>query len=306
LALDFIKNKVMNDHPLAPFSSDTVVAKDIAAAYTHAKRLTLLAYIGIGVAILVVMVYAIWFRGPLSADPAAWGQFGDYVGGVLNPTFSFLALLALLATFGLQVRELRISAKELKNSADALVKQNETLRRQTFEATFFQLLRLHNEIVLAIEIPSRSLRGRAAFQFFLEQLEGQLIKAAGRTNLLNATDNFERVASTYNDFYREYEAVLGHYFRMLYNIIKLVHRAEGIDKRFYTNLVRAQLSSAELKLLFYNCLMRWGAEKFKPLVELYSLLKTVPADRPPTPSLVERYSPAAFGGQYPKAWTQNE
>ncbi len=50
------------------------------------------------------------------------------------------------------------------------------------------------------------------------------------------------------------------------------------DKRLYSNLVRAQLSSFELLLLFYNCLSSMGVEKFKPLIEKYSLLKTLPGE----------------------------
>ena len=49
-----------------------------------------------------------------------------------------------------------------------------------------------------------------------------------------------------------------------------------LGKKFYTNFVRAQLSSSELGLLFYNCLGGYGNEKFKPLVEKYALLKNMP------------------------------
>jgi hypothetical protein len=44
-----------------------------------------------------------------------------------------------------------MSAKQLKDSADALIKQNAALRTQNFEASFFQLLRLHNDIVNAMD-----------------------------------------------------------------------------------------------------------------------------------------------------------
>lgn len=270
-------------------------AGEIAAATVHVKRLTALAYVGFAAAVLVIGFFTFKFFGPLSDDPGRWGQFGDYVGGVLNPTFSFLALLALLATLGLQIRELRISARELKNSADALVNQNDTLRQQTFEATFFQLLRLHNDIVASMEILGFSVKGRACLAHYLGELEGVLINEA-------ATDNLEQFSLFYEVFYREHQAVLGHYFRLLYNIIKLVKRTDGIDKRFYTNLVRAQLSSAELMLIFYNCLSAWGSEKFKPLVEEFALLKTIPNDTVPADELLKQYSAAAFGGKYPESW----
>lgn len=38
------------------------------------------------------------FQGNLAPNHDAWGQFGDFIGGVLNPTFSFLALIVLLST----------------------------------------------------------------------------------------------------------------------------------------------------------------------------------------------------------------
>jgi hypothetical protein len=269
--------------------------REVAEAHSHVRKLTHLAYIGAAAAVVVLTVYATNFFGPLSSKTESWGQFGDYVGGLLNPTFSFLALLALLATLGLQVRELRLSVRELANSADALSKQNETLRQQTFEGTFFQSLRLHNDIVATMEVLHLSLTGRACFPYYLKELEGILESEA-------ATKDLGRFVFHYDFFYREHQVVLGHYFRMLYNLVKLVHRAEGLEKRFYTNMVRAQLSSAELQLLFYNCLSSWGNMKFKPLVEEYALLKTLPTDVLPDDALLHAYSPTAFGGKYPESW----
>jgi hypothetical protein len=268
---------------------------ELAEATKHVSRLTTLAYIGIAVSVFVVFAYIWQFGGPLANDQDKWAQFGDYVGGLLNPTFSLLALLGLLATLGLQIRELRLSVKELRNSAEALTKQNETLRQQTFEGTFFQSLRLHNDIVASMEVIKRSLKGRACFQHYLDELEGRLINN-------DAIEKYEVFIPFYGIFFRENQAALGHYFRLLHNIVKLVKRTDNIDQRFYTNLIRAQLSSAELKLIFYNCLSEFGSEKFKPLVEEFALLKTLPDTAIPADDLLHQYSAAAFGGQYPESW----
>ena len=117
-----------------------------------------------------------------------------------------------------------------------------------------------------------------------------------------ATSDYGLFVETYEKFYSQHQAELGHYFRLLYNVIKLVKSKALSDQHLYTNLVRAQLSSAELKLLFYNCITRWGRDKFKPLVEEFALLKTVPEERVPAPELFRQYQPAAFGGQYPERW----
>ena len=72
---------------------------------------------------------------------------------------------------------------------------------------------------------------------------------------------------------------LVHTFGNLYNVVKFVDRSDFPrdykTKKFYTNLIRAQLSRDELGLLFYNCLSDRGA-KFKKLVEKYALLKYLP------------------------------
>lgn len=273
-------------------------------AENYVSRLTYLAYAGCIVAFIVLAAYAINFGGFPSKSHDKWGQFGDYVGGILNPTFSLLALLALLGTLGLQIRELRLSVKELKNSALALARQNETLRQQTFEGTFFQTLRLHNDIVSSLEVSERSMnyssfeftessqKGRVCFSLFLDKLEVALKNHA-------ATNEYDTFNAHYNIFYRRHQVSLGHYFRQLYNIIKFVKHSDVADKRFYTNLVRAQLSSAELKLIFYNCLSNWGNEKFKPLVEEFALLKTMPNEDLPGDEIVRLYNVNAFGGQYP-------
>lgn len=51
-----------------------------------------------------VVVPGTWFT--LSSDPAVWGQYGDYVGGLLNPIFSSLAFSGLVVTIVLQARQI--------------------------------------------------------------------------------------------------------------------------------------------------------------------------------------------------------
>jgi hypothetical protein len=56
---------------------------------------------------------------------AAWGQFGDFLGGVLNPLLSLLALLAVVKNLRLQAEQLAQSqenlfASEIANRMSAL------------------------------------------------------------------------------------------------------------------------------------------------------------------------------------------
>lgn len=278
------------------FTYQATLDTESKAAESLLKKLKWCAYVGVLAAIFIIGAYVTNFSPEMSKNPADWGVFGDYVGGLLNPAFSFLSLVALFATFTLQVREFRISANELKNSTNALIQQNLDQKTKNFESTFFQLLKLHNEVVNSIDLVSKVnvvTRGRDCFRVFLNRLDAGLQESGG-------DKSYEAFKIHYDLFYIEHEHEIGHYFRQLYTLIKFVDHTEGIDKKFYTNIVRAQLSGQELSLLFYNCLSDWGSQKFKPFVERYSLLKTMPRAVLPDDELLHQFSPMAFGGNYPE------
>ncbi len=58
---------------------------------------------------------------------AAWGQFGDFVGGILNPIFGFLTICLL-------VNELRVTRKAAADAERAQKANEKILRDQLFEA----------------------------------------------------------------------------------------------------------------------------------------------------------------------------
>jgi hypothetical protein len=64
-------------------------------------------------ALLIAGAYAYYFgvvknRG-LSDDPGSWGEFGDYLGGTLNPTYALLAFLGVILTVYLQSQQLKLA-----------------------------------------------------------------------------------------------------------------------------------------------------------------------------------------------------
>lgn len=238
------------------------------------------------VAVLAIGAYVIKFYGPLSAAQETWGQFGDFVGGTMNPLFAFSGLMALLYTIVLQSRELKHSAEQLRKSAVALEGQNELLTKQSFEATYFQLLQLYGSVVRGlsvtvsvtemqphIRVSSRSVEDRECLKQLYEWfVRSNLEKVArGDHNLTRE----QAINVEYLSFYSNYGHVLGHYFRTLYNIVKFVDEAAIAEneKKKYVNLLRAQLSKYELALMLYNMLSEKGRTDLVRLVKKYNLLK---------------------------------
>jgi hypothetical protein len=74
--------------------------------------------------ILVVALgsYFLWFvilsGSSFSNDPAAWGQFGDFIGGVLNPSISFVAFFWIARSVKVQNEELNETRKTLKETSE--------------------------------------------------------------------------------------------------------------------------------------------------------------------------------------------
>lgn len=221
----------------------------------------------------ILVIIAVWggvtiFAFPkLVGDVAVRGQWGDSFG-MINALFAGLAFAGVIYAIILQKKELALQREELANTREEirgqkeqLEAQNQTLQKQNFESSFFQLLSQHNDIVnsMAVQGSREKFSGRECFDYLF----------------LVFRNNY--AAYNYEEFFDQHQSYVGYYFRALYNFVKFVDQENDFlkdygAKKFYTNLIRAQLSSDELGLLFYNCLSERG-DKFKKLVEKYALLE---------------------------------
>ncbi len=230
-----------------------------------------------------VVVIASWaISGILLYDMKDRGTFGDMFG-FINSLFSGLAFVGLIfaillqrTELSLQRKELELTRKELTAQNSEMKLQNRTLSKQIFENTFFQLLSLQQEIVGSMDViefnANNNSKGRDCMKYFYKTFKKKWTTEYSGDEELELR---EKINNKYLEFYEQHQSRIGHYFRSLYHIVKLIDQSEIDDKRLYTNLVRAQLSSYELTLLFYNCLSNLGYAKFKPLVEKYALLKNI-------------------------------
>ena len=232
------------------------------------------------------------------------GQFGDFVGGLIGSLWALAGVILFYVALKEQRSDLETNRKVLKTQVVALEKQIEefelqrqeleltrkvfteqrdTLKLQQFESTFFSMLNLHHQIVDGIDIDTTKggglfstekardvrLTGRDCFEYFFDEY------AYIYEDWHQETDEQMRIGKSYTQFYLKHQADLGHYFRNLYNILKFIHKRNPGDKFFYANLLRAQLSSSEILMLFYNCLSQFGNVKFKPLIEEYHFLQNI-------------------------------
>lgn len=245
-------------------------------------------------------------------DIDSWGQLGDYFGGVLNPTFSFLALVALLLTLYVQSRELKLSRQmaelsrqelemtreELKNSADALKAQNETINHQRFEQTFFAWLESYRSLIQGItyrphrpsfdKTPTIEFRGldaihRAGYYLTTPFLVSKLpADDAGKRPTLEKLTHVqeELLIEAFIQERREFFAagVGGHLVAPISTVEQLLGWVDAQSslleeaKAHYVRILRAQLSQTEQQLLVVAIL---GLEwnNLRILVERYNFFE---------------------------------
>jgi len=234
------------------------------------------------------------------------GQFGDFFGGVLNPLLSFMALLGVLYTIRTQGQELKEAREETRIANRIQDKQTGVFERQNFESVFFRLVDVHSKIAERIRSkidPWGSLNGFDAavsdilkhYKYTCEDLaEARRLAPKPQYPAINAeiTTEQQLLQQAFEQgIHGEIRVMLSQYYRNIYQILKLVDgfkmfageeskwkrgsrqiRLDYFHKRQYSNILRAQLSEDELKLLFFNCITPHG-EGLKSYVEQYSLLK---------------------------------
>lgn len=253
----------------------------------------------IGGAALILSIAYIWVFHELPAkeSPPAWGAFGDYVGGLLNPLVSTFTLIVAVKVWRQQKIEMADTKKALKEQA-------ETAEQQRQEQRFFDLLGLYHSTVASItlvarmsarsDIPvqysgkeaiahffrSRSTASAETFAYFLELgffstnerkpsmdafgiLDG-VPKSLERQDLRDAW-NAEDTA-----------AIFDHYFRVLFRVLAESENLLGTQHFKYVKLLRAQLSRYELMLIGLNLWLDEEGAKMIPMAEKYGLLKHLP------------------------------
>lgn len=254
--------------------------KGLARRFFRRERFWL-SFVGLVILLLsVVVLWLLWalftytaYKGPETSGPA-----GDKFGGI-TALFSGLAFAGLIFTLFVQKKELQYQREELSHlvketketkehleaQANHLKSQSDFVGKQTFENSFFQLLTSFNSNLKSISVLKAQHLPEAVGADALETILNN-----GRRFFRDDGVGFD---NQYAEFFQNRKNDLGPYFSQMYNILKFIKNSEVEDKTFYSNILRAQLSSAELSLLALNCFSIHGESKMAPLVKEFQILK---------------------------------
>ena len=263
-------------------------------------------------AIVIIAIpssYFIWFYisndYQLALDSGVWGSFGDFFGGILNPLIALLAFYWLTQSVLIQKRELKDTKDALVDSSESQKQQVITQEKKRFEDTFFSLLEQHNKVLEKLE--SFTIVNNRENPSAIDRIKNSL-----RTdNSLNSV--FEARVKLHNI----HNPICGHYFRILYQLLKLIFTGcpgrkvsdsftvEEIkslevskDEKLYSNILRSFLSYDMTKILAINCLSKDDNDsyyKYRLLIERYEFLEHMPLDDAFSIECIDKYDEKAFG-----------
>ncbi|HGE7613637.1 TPA: putative phage abortive infection protein [Bacillus cereus] len=248
------------------------------------------------------------------------GAVGDFIGGTTVAFLTAASVILLLATIIMQRKEIKISQQsieELVKQTEASVEQaeearketkvaNETMKRQQFETTFFNMINLHRSIIENLrdtyikDDQEVEIRGRMVLEDFLvlfvndywRLAKGQLeeLKNCPPENVderlesmrynINVEFNEDVLRIAYDEVFFLSGGYIKGYLHSLITIIKFLRDSQyekidrengSCDNQVYREILFAQLTISEMLLLYYHAQYSENDTWLKEELKLYNI-----------------------------------
>lgn len=224
------------------------------------------------------------------------GLFGDMFGAS-NALFTGLSFVGVIIAILLQKQELKLQRKELEltrkemeQTRDEFVTQNYTLKLQQFENTFFQMLKMLEDIVKRqkYEEINKTFTGEDVFDIMfknyytekfnivikkqkIDQIEALYHREIVESQFKILTK--DEVINIFNQANKDLNRKLMPYVLHINLILKLLHDSDISNKQVYSSILQSQLNDTQLKFIFFKCLRNDMKNDFYDHVLEFGILK---------------------------------
>lgn len=218
-----------------------------------------------GVSLVLFCIGRTLFNLGGAIDNEVWGQFGDFIGGIVGTLISYISVRLL-------VRNLREQMKSNQQQAESNSQNAKVFELQQFNEMFKLLFNQYQDTISNYRYGS-DLTGQKA----IAAIAKDIMLHGGTINGGTYQERESKALSIYDSFYVNYHDVAPVHFRIIYRIFQLIDEAEISDtqRRDVAKIMRCQLSEEELFLLRYNCKSPYGV-KMRLYLNRYNLQKHLP------------------------------
>lgn len=246
------------------------------------------------VLVIIAITFFLWsdlsFNTSDKINSEKFGQFGDFVGGIVGSIWALAGVLLFyialteqrkdiktnqdalelqINALQQQVKEFELQRNELESSRKVYEEQSKTQKIQQFESNFYSLLNVYSNIKDKLNnIDKEKDFFRSIYNKITENYSHEISNEVLHVNMINK----------YTEVFNEYRGQLSHYFKCFYRIIKIIDIDYSFDEKtkvFYAKILRSQLTDFEQLVLFYNSHSDYGF-KARPLILKYNILKHIP------------------------------
>jgi hypothetical protein len=242
--------------------------------------------------LLMVTAYGLTFGYSFSDKHEYWGQFGDFIGGILNPLTSFFTLLVAIAVWKLQ-------QQELVETREALIEQAVIAERQRREQRFFDLMDLYKSTVNSIEIHDLFSKPKGTGKLAIDTSANEIIRNHREYFSDSSLEKIDEKFVESSNFWSLYSNQLTTYFRVVATLLRELELTLGSENYRYAKVFRSQLTVGEVRMLSLAALLNPEAIPTRPLLVKYGLLKNLShEDKKLRSAIIETIGLGALGRSY--------
>lgn len=245
-------------------------------------------WFGLVIAIFAIVYYCI----KNDIQGFSLNLLGDFMSGTVSATWSLAGLFFIYVAFLGQKQQLlnqqleimysqlevKCTRLELHGQKQEMIDQNNTLKHQRFENTFFNLTSNFRSIVLNLNNNETHEVFKMTGDYCIDQMyniyKRKCLSHSGREYNLNMAVSVQTLKDVYEiHMTNQFKTNMNRFCKSFYSLIDYIKVFKVENNELYLSIVLEMLPTHGLELLFYYTFCDEGNIKYKEIIEELSLLR---------------------------------